>query len=159
MNLFKNLRERFKAQNREAKAVEQGNAVEAKPEAKPKGPPPFVKHGITDVPLGYVLPLGEVIGQPFCLTFEAGVRWHPDWAEPRITVNLWRIMPLGDALGWSGLKVLTFKSLLDADVAALAQFHGQTVTPESRALLDKMGLTIPVAQQPYSAFNTFRQGH
>jgi hypothetical protein len=146
MNLFKKLGERFKLQNREAKATE-----------APKGPPPFIWTGIVPVPVGYVMPLGQPITVPFQLVIEAGVRWHPEWEEPRITVNLWRILPLGDAIGWAGDKALeAFKTLLSADVVALAAFHGQTVTPASQRLLDKLGLTAPKVQQPLSTFNTFR---
>lgn len=153
MNLFNKLAGRFRAQNREAKAAE-GIAPTV---VKPKGPPPYIVQDRIKVPVGYVLPLGEAIKEQFWLVMEAGVRWHPEWEEPRITVNLWRMFPLGDALGWTGSKVLEFKRLLPADVVALTEFHGQTVTPESQKLLDRMGLEVPKVQQTLATFNSFRQ--
>ena len=148
MNLFKKLGERFKAQNREAKASE-----------KPKGPPPFVTSFSAMVPQGYVMPKGEAINDPFTIVGEAGVRWHPEWEEPRITVNVWRVLTLGDAIGWSGEAALAFASLMPADVVALAPYHGQAVTPASQKLLTKLGLEVPKVQQPLSSFNTFRNKH
>jgi hypothetical protein len=147
-NLFKSLAERFKPQSQERKTVE----TEA-----PKGPPPYLKSFVAKVPSGHVLPLGDMVQDPFHIVVEAGVRWHPEWEGPRITVNAWRILPKGDALGWSGDTALaSFKTLLDADTAALAEYHGQTVTEASGKLLTKMGLTAPKVQQTYSSFNTFR---
>lgn len=165
MNLFKNLGLRFKAQNQERKAAEgNGRKTEVRPAKDGDGfdkmPPPYLKSLVVAVPLGHVLPLGEKVTQPFNLIVEAGVRWHPEWEEARTTVNLYRILPQGDALGWSGDAALaSFKTLLDADVVALAEYHGQPLTSRSRELLAKMGLTAPKAKQTYSSFNTFRQLH
>ena len=156
MTLFSKLAERFRTQNREAKAAE----TVAK-----KGPQPFIKRWVVQVPKGYALPLETPVENPFNLTVEAGVRWHPEWTEPRITVNLFRVFPFGDALSWSGQSALNFKALLDPSVAVLADYHGQTmgegseVDREIKALAIKtLGLTIPKVQQPLSAFNTFREG-
>jgi len=153
MNLFNKLASRFKAQNREAKAAE---GIVPTVVVKPKGPPPYIVVAKTKVPAGFHLPLGETVKDQFWLTLEAGVRWHPEWEAPRITVNGWHVFQMGDAIGWSGTKVLMFQRLLDPDVVALTQFHGQTVTPESQKLLDRMGLVIPKVQQPLSTFNSFR---
>lgn len=152
MNLFQSLRDRFKAQNQERKAEER------KTVAKAEMPKPYVKSFVLAVPSGHVVPEGT-IEQPFNLIGEAGVRWHPEWEEPRITVNLWRMLPQGDALGWAGAKALDFKTLLDPDVVALVPYHGQAVTPTSQALLDRMGLATPKVQQLLSTFNTFRHMH
>jgi len=162
MNLFKKLGLRFTAQNQERKVGEgNGRKTTIKPavaDGFDKMPPPYIKAFTVAVPLGHALPLGEKIVQPFTLVGEAGVRWHPEWKEPRITVNLWRILPAGDALGWSGDSALaSFKALLDADVVELAEYHGQTVSEASGALLAKMGLFVPKVQQTYSSFNSFRK--
>jgi hypothetical protein len=156
-NLFVNLAKRFKAQNLEAKAKESIMPTTVKP-AKPAEPaaPPYIVHTVVPVKTGFAMPLGEVIRDPFALTVEAGVRWHPEWKEPRITVNVWRILPMGDALGWSGEKVLMFASLLDPNVVALIKFHGQPVTEESSKLLAKMGVAAPKVQQTLSTFYSFR---
>jgi hypothetical protein len=147
-NLFKNLAERFKGHTQEPKATEV---------AVPKGPPPYIKQFTAKVPNGHKLPLGDAVHVPFHIIVEAGVRWHPEWEQPRITVNVWRVLSLGDALGWSGKEALaSFRTLLDADTVALAEYHGQTVTEASGKLLAKMGLTAPKVQQTYSSFNTFR---
>jgi hypothetical protein len=150
-NLFKNLAERFKAHSPERKATEA---------AVPKGPPPYIKSFVAKVPEGHKLALGDVVGDPFHIIVEAGVRWHPEWEEPRVTVNVWRILPKGDALGWSGKEALaSFRTLLPADVVALAEFHGVKLShlgDYGREAMDNAGVTPPKVQQTYSSFNTFR---
>lgn len=157
MNLFNKLAGHFKAQNREAKAKE--GIVPTVVVAKPEGPKPYIVQHKVKVPVGYVLPLGEVVKEQFWLTIEAGVRWHPEWEQPRVTVNAWRVFRMGDALGWSGDSVLSFKSLLPAEVIGLVEFHGQKISDlgdYGREAVEKAGLEVPKVQQPLSTFNTFR---
>jgi hypothetical protein len=116
----------------------------------------------TVVPAGFVLPEGKTVKDAFPITIEAGIRWHPEWEEPRVTVNVIRYLPMGDSLMWSGDKALTYQSLLDADVVALATYHGEAVEvdgTEARnnrvaTLLSRLNVEAPVWPQPLSAFYT-----
>jgi hypothetical protein len=125
-----------------------------KPEAAPvvTGPKPHIKTWEVRVPAGHVMPLGEVIGEGFKVIVEAGVRWHPEWAEPRITVNVWRFFSHGDCVGWSGKEALSFKSLLPAEVAALVPFHGQCQSVENIPALNSLGVEAPPKPQTYAEF-------
>lgn len=132
---------------------------EPKPEPKPKAKP-FVQRFKVTVPAGHVMPLGEVIKQPFSITIEAGVRWHPEWEGPQVTVNAYRFFHHGDALCWAGPKVLAFKPLLPEAVVALATYHGEALVIEGtgernervRILLERMGVEPPAEKQKLSDF-------
>ena len=102
------------------------------------------------VPPGYELPEGETVIDGFDITVEAGVRWHPEWTEPRITVNAFRFFSHGDCLCWSGEFVNGLP--VPKEIEALAPFHGQPLAEESRAMIDAMGLDIPSKQEGYGAF-------
>ena len=148
MNLFKNMAERFRAPK--ADEPEEPTIVVAKPK-------PYITKSRVKVPVGFVMPLGSKVVTPFALTVEAGARWHDTWNEPRITVNIWRILPMGDAIGCSGMDGASmYQSLLDPNVVKLAEYHGQPVTPDSQALLDKMGLAAPDKPQELATFNSWR---
>lgn len=121
----------------------------AEPQKEPEKP--YVQRFKITVPAGHVMPLGESIKQPFELTVVAGVRWHPEWPEPQVTVNAYRFLSHGDALCWAGSKVLAFKSLLPEDILALVPYHGQPAT-EGMPQLDRLGLTPPAERQPLATF-------
>jgi hypothetical protein len=108
------------------------------------------------VPSGYVMPDGSAITQGFTLIVEAGVRWHPEWSEPRVTVNGWRVMALGDALGVAGddLEVV-FGTLLPTEVRALSLYHGKTLTEAGEiagAALSRLAVASPSAKQALATF-------
>jgi hypothetical protein len=108
------------------------------------------------VPVGHKLPLGGEVGQAFNLTVEAAIRWHPDWDEPRVTVNGWRFFYHGDAAGWAGDKlVAAFGSLLPPEVLALASFHGvdmHHLGDYGREAVNRLCLAAPKAKQAQSEF-------
>lgn len=108
------------------------------------------------VPVGHELPAGEKTQFAFDILLEAGVRWHPEWAGPMVTVNAWQALPKGDALGYSGATVVDlFGSLLSPEVAALAAFHGQSILAldaTGAASLKALGLQAPTKKEPYAAF-------
>lgn len=159
MNLFK-----FLKRDKPAVATE-GPPAEV---AKPKAPaaPVHVKTWEIKVPVGYVFADSEVaITQPFTITVEAGVRWHPEWKEPRVTVNVWRFFPMGDAVGWAGPSaVRAFESLLPAEVVALATYHGETVMIEGTEarnrrvseVMERLGVVPPKVRQLLSTFIAHR---
>lgn len=118
----------------------------------PKKARPTILRLPVHVPEGFVLPKGAKVTQPFDLTVEAGVRWHPEWAEPRITVNAWRFMPLGDSIGWAGWSVMGFSELLPTEVKALLPFHGEPVTTIKAALVEQCGLDVPTKPEPRASF-------
>lgn len=108
------------------------------------------------VPRGYVMPEGTAVTQSFNLIVEAGVRWHPEWSEPRVTVNGWRVMALGDALGVAGddLEVV-FGTLLPTEVRALSLYHGKPIAEAGEiasAALGRLALTAPTAKQSLATF-------
>lgn len=108
------------------------------------------------VPAGHAFPQGEVCTVPFEIVLEAGVRWHPEWPTPQVTVNAWRELPLGDALGFAGTSVTdVFGSLISPEVTALAAFHGQTfaaLAETGKASLKALGLDAPKKKEPLAAF-------
>lgn len=108
------------------------------------------------VPAGHVMPGGEPIRDPFDLTVEAGIRWHPEWEGPRVTVNAYRFMHQGDAMGWSGAKLAEcFGSLMPTDLTAICYEHGALVDRlplPSLASLASLGVVSPPHQQPLSTF-------
>lgn len=131
------------------------------PTPVPEGPKPATRRWDLTVPAGHVMPLGEPITQPFKITVEAGVRWHPEWEEPRITVNVWRFFPMGDAVGWAGPKALAFQTLFpEAEVINLAHYHGKTLAEGGHVVeesLRRLGVEAPKVQQLLSDFIPFRQ--
>lgn len=105
------------------------------------------------VPEGFVLPKGNVVTQPFDLTVEAGVRWHPEWAEPRITVNAWRFFPHGDSIGWSGDSVAEyFRALLPYAVRVLSHHHGQHLDEAGLKAVAALSLDVPTKPEPRASF-------
>jgi hypothetical protein len=105
---------------------------------------------LVKVPLGHTLPMGNRIVHPFDVTVEAGARWHPDWTEPRITVNAFRFMAHGDAIGFAGDRVNAFP--LPEDVATLVPHHGMPIDEEARTKLAALGLAIPEKAEKIGAF-------
>ena len=122
----------------------------------PRKPRPTVKRIQVHVPEGFVLPEGNKVTQPFNLTVEAGVRWHPDWDEPRFTVNAFRFLPMGDALCWSGDSLLAaFGGLLPTEFVTIGATHGMATSIDDGSmskLLDGMGLDVPTERQPWASF-------
>lgn len=112
-----------------------------------------MRREIVRVPAGFALPLGETVKNPFNLIVETGVRWHPDWDEPRVTVNGWRAMPYGGVVGFAG-DVLSdcFGTLLDKRVAKLIMLHGAPYAPAYDKALGSLGLEAPKAKQAYADF-------
>lgn len=105
------------------------------------------------VPPGHVLPEGETVVDGFTVRVEAGVRWHPDWSEPKITVNAFRFFSHGDCLVWAGESVLGLP--VPEYVETLAPYHGQTFTtvPEDVVrLLASLKIRAPEKREPLSAF-------
>lgn len=121
--------------------------------ATPKAPPPK-PNTMTfrlDVPVGHVLPLGEVVKEPFAVTVVAGARWHPEWDAPRIGVTAFRNLTQGDALCWSGESAKALP--LPADVATMAMLHGQPIDLDKTIWLAALGLTPPDKPEPLAAFH------
>lgn len=112
------------------------------------------------VPAGHVMPEGTPITDPFDLTVEAGIRWHPEWEGPRVTVNAYRFMPHGDAMCWSGAKLAEcFGSLMPTDLTELCASHGVMVaslTESGARSVAALGLTPPPTFQPISTFIAHR---
>lgn len=108
------------------------------------------------VPAGHELPLGEKVRDPFRLIVEAGVRWDEEWPEPRVTVNGWRVFPLGDALCWAGDELAEdFGTLLPTEIVKLAAYHGQAISllgDYGREAMDEVGVIPPSTIQPLSSF-------
>ena len=108
------------------------------------------------VPEGFILPEGEAVKQPFTLTVESGLRWHPDWPTPQVTVNACLALPLGDALVFSGTSLTALcGALLPQEVIDLATYHGWpigVVGPKGKAALDALRLSEPKAKEPLAAF-------
>lgn len=113
------------------------------------------------VPVGHVLPEGETVKTAFPMTIEVGVRWHPEWAGPQITVTGFRFFPQGDCLCWSGQSLTdAFGLLLPADVAMLVPYHGQPYPAEgkdedalmARVAIKSMGITPPTAKEKLADF-------
>ena len=102
------------------------------------------------VPVGFELPEGMVVTQAFDLTVEAGVRWHPEWGEPRVTINAFRFFPHGDCLCWSGNNVVGFP--LPEEALALMPFHGQALNDDSRKAVERAGLDIPEQPETLASF-------
>lgn len=115
---------------------------------------PNIKRLTVKVPAGFVLPLGEAVKDPFDLMVEVGIRWHPESASPKLAVMAYRVFAHGDALCWSGSKVLTFKALLPPEVATLALHHGQPVEGDERILAetDALGLKAPAEKENWEDF-------
>ena len=123
-------------------------AVAAEAAPPPKAPK-YVKRGIVHVPAGHVMPKGEVIQRGFDVTVVAGARWHPEWTEPRIVVQAYQFLSMGDALCWSGASAKAFP--LNASLAALADEHGQPAKLYDHVLAE-MGLDMPAEREPLAAF-------
>ena len=128
----------------------------APPVAKPK---PYIRVWETRVPVGFQLPEGETVKEGFPITIEAGVRWHPEWDQPQVTVNVFRHYPLGDCLVWAGKEALAFAPLLSPETAWLAEWHGKALDSGDgeeqamlRIMLNTLGVAAPTAKQPLSAF-------
>lgn len=121
----------------------------------PRKPRPTIKRVEVRVPVGFKLRLGGEVTQAFNLSVEAGFRWHPDWDEPRATVNAYQFLPMGDALCWSGTDVQDFADLLPKEFEALAIYHGLSNSKDSAAALaalERLGLDIPAERQPIATF-------
>lgn len=155
MNLFK-----FLKRDKPVVATEAAPVEVAKPETP--AAPVHTRRWQIKVPVGYVFPESEIpITQPFDITVEAGIRWHPEWQRPRVTVNVWRFFPAGDAVGWAGgAAVRSFGPLLPAEVKELAEFHGQFLSDlgdYGREALEKLKVEAPKVQQLLSTFIDPRQ--
>jgi hypothetical protein len=135
----------------------------AKPEAAPPPavakPKPHIRVWETRVPAGFRLPEGEEVKDGFPITIEAGIRWHPEWDEPRVTVNVFRYYPLGDCLVWAGEEALAFAPFLSPETAWLATWHGKALDSGDsedqamlRVMLNALGVAPPAAKQPLPAF-------
>ena len=109
-----------------------------------------------NVPIGHMLPEGNEVQIPFTVAVEAGMRWHPDWPAPMVTVNAWLPLPQGDVLGWSGTSASDLlTTLLPPEVIALASYHGRevaTLDDKGKAALKALGLAEPKAKEPLAAF-------
>ena len=108
------------------------------------------------VPAGYELPFGTKVERAFTLIVEAGVRWHPDWDEPRVTVNGWRFFPLGDALCLAGEELVNeFGDLLPEEIKTLAAFHGKQMShlgDYGREAVETVRLVPPTEKQALASF-------
>lgn len=113
------------------------------------------------VPRGHELPEGHVVQDPFNVIVEAGVRWHPEWDEPRVTVNAWRFFAHGDALVAAGVDVTAlYGALLPQEVKNLAVVHGRMFVAVGGDEIDKavrdevakMKLAPPRERQAISTF-------
>lgn len=109
-----------------------------------------------------MVPVGHVVGdkevtQAYPVLIIAGVRWHAEWPEPRISVQAFRFFPMGDALVMNGRDVRdAYNVLLPEAATALAHLHGNTLS-ELEMLggddpLKALGLTAPDKPEPLSAF-------
>lgn len=108
------------------------------------------------VPVGHVLPEGTAVTKAFDITVEAGLRWHPDWTEPRITVNAWRFLYQGDVLGAAGDDVeALYGPLLPPEVRALSLFHGRPAAgagSTAELAIKRLGLAVPSERQTRADF-------
>lgn len=122
------------------------------PPPAPKRRRPNVTRNTVRVPVGHPLPLGSEVKVPFNLNVEVGIRWHPDWPEPRICVIARRFFPHGDCIGWTGDSANVWP--VSDEVQALAMYHGKTLAESDEALplLDKIGLDEPLEQEALAAF-------
>lgn len=121
----------------------------------PRKARPTVKRIEVQVPVGFKLRMGGEVTQAFNLSVIAGVRWHPDWDEPRVTVNAYRFLPMGDALCWAGSDVADFSDLLPEELGDLFWLHGKPIKlmgDYGREALEKLGLDFPAERQPLATF-------
>ena len=115
-----------------------------------------------DVPVGFALPEGEKVKNAFRIAVIAGVRWHPEWPRPRITVNAYRFYPMGDCLCWAGTALADcFGPLLPADVRLLAERHhgepyvatgGSEKDAVARTMLKSLGIVAPAEKEKLTDF-------
>lgn len=105
------------------------------------------------VPAGHVTEDGEVIKNPFKVQLEAGIRWHPDWPEPRAHLRAILWLWHGDAVIWDGEDAIAdFGSLMDAPVRRIGELHGHGINRELRKLVAELGLIIPDRRSLLSHF-------
>ena len=88
---------------------------------------PNVKTFKVHVPAGHALPGGVTVKDAFDVTVVAGARWHPDWDAPRYSVMAYRMLPEGDAVGFSGERAMVFP--LPEWARQIAGAHGETALP------------------------------
>jgi hypothetical protein len=124
---------------------------------RPKPKLPNTLRFPASVPIGFALPEGGVVTQSFNLTIEVGVRWHPEWPEPRFTANAYRFFHHGDALCWAGDALLeSFQSLLPREAEIIALWHGKTFAEvgkdRSEEIMAFAGVSAPTKREGYAAF-------